>query len=193
MRKFLKFLVVGSFFAMVEEFLTVVVIRRDFASFLFSLLILFPVFLTFVWFTGPIIGKLFPREPLKEIAIFFIYGAMGLAIEWFLIGLSPWSNPNANPGLMLAFQLGMFSFWATVAFAPRIFVDTSKVSQSIRRTILKFYIPYFLFTYIIGLLIPEQLRFVVIIALIVFGYLTLNLFYIRYFLRLSEQRVHLLT
>jgi hypothetical protein len=31
--------------------------------------------------------------------------------------LSPWKNPNL---LQIPFQIGMFSFWGTVAFAPRI-------------------------------------------------------------------------
>ena len=41
------------------------------------------------------------------------------------MGLSPWSNPAANPVLMLAFQTGMFAFWATVATVPRVFLDQS--------------------------------------------------------------------
>jgi hypothetical protein len=190
MRKFLKFMLIGSFFATVEEFLTVVIIRQDIASYLFTLLILFPAFLTFVWVTSPILGKLVAREPLKEITIFFVYGLIGLLIEWFLIGLSPWSDPNANWVLMLVFQLGMFSFWATVAFAPRIFIDTREASQNTRRAILKFYIPYFLIVYLISLLVPEQLKFVMTIVLIILGYLMLNLFYIKYFLRLSEWKVN---
>ncbi len=184
MRKFLEFILIGSFFATVEEFLTVVIIRQDIASYLFTLFILFPVFLTFVWVTSPILGKLVPREPLKEITIFFVYGLMGLFIEWFLIGLSPWSDPSANWVFMLVFQLGMFSFWATVAFAPRIFIDTSEASRNTRGAILKFYIPYFLIVYVISFLIPQQLKFVIIIALILFGYLMLNLFYAKYFLRI---------
>jgi hypothetical protein len=91
---------------------------------------------------------------------------------------------------MLVFQLGMFSFWATVAFAPRIFIDTNEASQNTRRAILKFYIPYFLIVYVISLLVPEQLKFVMTIVLIILGYLMLNLFYIKYFLQLSEWKVN---
>lgn len=190
MKKFLEFVLIGSFFATVEEFLTVAVLRRDIAAYFFTLLILFPLFLTFVWLTSPLLGKLVPRQPAKEITIFCVYGLIGLSIEWFIIGLSPWSNPSANYLLMSIFQLGMFSFWATVAFAPRIFVTTGEISRNTKRAILKFFIPYFLVSYGIAFLVPERLKFITIIALIIIGYLTLNAFYIRYFLRLSKQQAN---
>ncbi len=91
---------------------------------------------------------------------------------------------------MFIFQLGMFSFWATVAFAPRIFIGSGETSQNTRRSILKFYIPYFLVSYGISFLVPNELKFITIIALIIIGYLTLNVFYIRYFLRLSKQQAN---
>lgn len=183
MKRFLTFLAVGSFFATVEEFLTVVVLRHDLASYAFTLLILFPVFLSIVWWSSRLIGRVVPRQPAQELVHFLAYGALGLLIEWFLIGLAPWRDPNANPGLMLVFQLGMFSFWATVAFAPRLFTNAGELSRRTRSAVLKFYVPYFIFVYAVSLLAPEPVKFVTVIALIIFGYLFLNLFYLRYFLR----------
>ena len=57
------------------------------------------------------------------------------------MGLSPWSNPAANPLLMLAFQVGMFAFWATVATAPRVFLDRRGPSRRARRWIVRFFVP----------------------------------------------------
>jgi hypothetical protein len=182
-RRLLAFIAVGSFFATVEEFLTVVVLRRDVASYLFTLVVLFPVFLTFVWASSRLLNWLARRQATQEVLHFFLYGLLGLVIEWFLIGLTPWSDPNAHPAVMLLFQLGMFSFWATVAFAPRLFLTPGDASRRARRAILTFYLPYFLAVYIVALSIPERWRFVVVIALIVFGYLTLNGFYLAYFVR----------
>lgn len=193
MRKYLKFIGVGSFFATVEEFLTVVVLKHDLRSYLFTLLILFPVFLTFVWFSSragrrqaatahsDATRRRNHTQTMQELIHFFTYGILGLLIEWFVIGLSPWSNPAANPLLMLIFQLGMFSFWATVGFAPRLFTNTDELSRKIRAALLKFYVPYFVVVYVIGFLVPQALKFVTIIGLIVFGYLFLNLYYTRYF------------
>jgi hypothetical protein len=184
MKRYFTFLGVGSFFATVEEFLTVVVLRNDVASYVFTLLVLFPVFLTFVWLSSRFIDKRIERPAVQAIVHFFVYGGVGLAIEWFLIGLSPWSNPNANPVLMLIFQLGMFSFWATVAFAPRLFLDPHDRARSVRRAILRFYIPYFAAVYVIGLSAPAEWKFGTIIPLVLLGYLFLNVFYVRYFLQL---------
>jgi hypothetical protein len=186
MKKFLTFLAVGSFFSTVEEFLTVVVLRHDVPSYVFTLLVLFPVFLTLVYFSSRLLDRLSAREPARELAHYFAYGFVGLMIEWFLIGLSPWSNPEADPFLMLLFQLGMFSFWASVAFLPRLFTSLQELNRKFARLILKFYVPYFVLVYVVGLSIPPQppeKRFLTIIALIVLGYLSLNLYYASYFRR----------
>jgi hypothetical protein len=186
-KRFLAFIGIGSAFATVEEFLTVVVLKHDLASYIFTLLILFPVFLTIVYFSSKLLDRLSQTEPARELAHFFTYGGAGLLIEWFLIGLSPWSDPNANPIVMLLFQLGMFSFWATVGFAPRLFLNADALSQSTRKSILRFYIPYFVVVYLLILVLPASLRFIVLITLIIFGYGFLNVFYARYFMRSFTQ------
>lgn len=183
MKKFLAFVAIGSAFATVEEFLSIVVLKHDLAGYLFTLLIVFPVFLTFVYFSSQLIRRFTSREPLQEMIHYFLYGLVGLMIEWFLIGLSPWSDPDANFIVMLVFQLGMFSFWATVAFIPRLFLKPGELNGRVRKSILKFYIPYFLIAYLLSLMAPEALKFITIIPLIIFGYLILNLFYLRYFLQ----------
>lgn len=181
MKKFLAFIAIGSVFATVEEFLSIVVLRHDLAGYLFTLLIVFPVFLTLVYFSSRLIDRLTGSEPLQELIHYFLFGLAGLMIEWFLIGLSPWSNPEAGFIVMLVFQLGMFSFWAAVAFIPRLFLNPRELNKKVRKSILKFFIPYFITAYILSLMVPETLRFITVISLIIFGYLSLNLFYLRYF------------
>ena len=120
-RKLLAFVAIGSCFATVEEFLTVVVLRHDVASYVFTVVVLFPAFLLFVAGTSHLTDRLVRRESLREPVHFITYGLVGLMIEWFLIGLTPWSNPDAPVVLMVLFQVGMFSFWATVAYcAPAV-------------------------------------------------------------------------
>jgi hypothetical protein len=182
-KKFLTFIAVGSCFATVEEFLTVVVLKHDLGSYVFTLLILFPAFLSFVYFSSRLVDRLVPARPAQELLHYFVYGFAGLMIEWFLIGLAPWSDPAANPALMLMFQLGMFSFWATVGFAPRLFSNPGELSRRARRSVLRFYIPYFILVYILSLSVPQSLRFVTIIPLVIFGYLFLSLLYFVYFRR----------
>ncbi len=170
MKTFVTFVVIGSVFATVEEFLTIVVLRRDVPSYLFTLLVLFPTYLSFVYFSSRIIDRLIPREPARNLAHLLIYGFLGLFLEWSLMGLSPWSNPAANPLLMLSFQAGMFAFWATVATAPRVFLDRREQGRHARRWIVRFFVPYFALVYSVGLSVPESLRFATIIPLIIVGY-----------------------
>lgn len=185
MKRFFAFIGIGSCFATVEEFLTVVVLRHDVASYLFTLIILFPAFLTLVWASSGLLDRLFGRA--RELAHLLVYGALGLVVvEWALIGLTPWSNPEANPLAMLGFQLGMFAFWATVATAPRVFLDPRGTST--RRRILRFYVPYFALTYVVGLSVPRRVRFVTLILLILLGYLTVAAMLLRHALDASRAK-----
>jgi hypothetical protein len=181
LKAFPKFVGIGSFFSAVEEFLTIVVLRRDVASFVFTLLILFPVFLSVVFFSSKWLDRYWRTDAARELAHFCVYGLAGLMIEWFLIGLSPWSNPDANPILMLGFQLGMFAFWSTVAFVPRLFLLSHERARKARRSILRFYIPYFIFVYVVALAVPANLKFAAIILLIIAGYYAVSICCVKYF------------
>ncbi len=181
MKNYLTFLMAGTFFSTVEEFLTVVVLRHDVPAYVFTLIVLFPVFLTFVFLSGRIIDRVLHDRPFRDPAHFVAYAAIGLLIEWFAIGLSPWSNPDANHLLVALFQLGMFSFWGTVAFAPRLFIRSDDSSVRARRSILRFYLPYFLVVYLVALTVPEQLRFAATIILILVGYYVVVILLARYF------------
>ena len=181
MKNYLTFLMAGTFFSTVEEFLTVVVLKHDVPAYVFTLIVLFPVFLTFVFLTGRIIDRVLLGRPFRDPTHFLTYAAIGLLIEWFAIGLSPWSNPDANPLLMTLFQLGMFSFWGTVAFAPRLFIRSDNLSVRARRSILRFYLPYFFVVYVTALTVPEPLRFAATIILILIGYYVVVILLIRYF------------
>ena len=181
LKNYLTFLLAGTFFSTVEEFLTVVVLKHDVPAYVFTLIVLFPVFLTFVFLSGRIIDRVLFGSAFRDPAHFLTNAAIGLLIEWFAIGLSPWSNPDANPLLMTLFQLGMFSFWGTVAFAPRLFIRSDDFSVRARRSILRFYLPYFLVVYLVALTVPEQLRFAATIILILIGYYVVVILLVRYF------------
>jgi hypothetical protein len=183
MKRYARFVAVGSVFATVEEFLTIVILKHDVGSYIFSLVVLFPVFLSFVYGSARLLGRMSRTEAQRELVHFFAYGWAGLMIEWYLIGLSPWSNPDANPLLMLVFQLGMFSFWATVAFVPRLFLSSTGADRQCFRSVARFYGAWFGCVYVIGLAAPEHLRFAVVIPLVIAGLLVLDLLYARHFLR----------
>lgn len=183
MVNFLKFIAIGSYFAIVEEFLTLVVLKHDIGSYVFTLLVVFPVFLTFVWSSSFLIDRAVRSEPVRELVHFFAYGFVGLLFEWFVMGLSPWGMwGKANPLVLLVFQAGMFSFWVTVAFGPRLLTGAHELSKKASKALLTFYVPYFLVVYQVSFLASEKWKFGTIVGLVLLGYLFLNVFYVRYFL-----------
>lgn len=183
MKRLAVFVGIGSFFATVEEFLTLVVIKHDIPSYVFTLLVLFPLFLTSVFWSSKHLDRLWRTEAGRELVHFCGYGCVGLMFEWFLIGHSPWSNPDANPFLMLGFQLGMFSFWSTVAFAPRLFLAQSPLARTFRKCIVRWFVPYFTLVYAIGLSVATELRFVTIIVLVIAGYSVVSGLCVTYIVR----------
>ena len=170
MRAWLKFIAIGSIFATVEEFLTVALLKRDMGSYLFTLLVLFPIFLSVIFGAGRLLQRIIRTQAKSDLALFCLSGGAGLMIEWFLIGLSPWSNANANAVLMLLFQLGMFSFWATVGFAPWLMLKRDEMSEQASRYIWRFFIVYFAVVYGVAFALPQQKRFGPVICLIILGY-----------------------
>jgi hypothetical protein len=161
---------IGSVFATVEEFLTVVVLRRDVPSYVFTILILFPIYLTVVFVSSRWIDRIVRAPFGQALAHLLAFGWLGLMLEWFLMGLSPWSNPEASRLLMLGFQVGMFAFWATVATAPRMFLDGHPASRLARRRTVRLGIPYLVLVYTVAFVAPARLRFGPVILLIVAGY-----------------------
>jgi uncharacterized membrane protein len=71
---------------------------------------------------------------------------------------------------MLAFQVGMFAFGATVATAPRVFLDRRAPASHAQRWIARFFVPYFVLVYGVGLSVLESLQYPTIIPLVVVGY-----------------------
>jgi uncharacterized membrane protein YhaH (DUF805 family) len=64
----------------------------------------------------------------------------------------------------------MFTFWATVAIALRVFLDRRESGRHARWWIMRFFVPYFALVYCVGLSVAASLRFAIIIPLIVVGY-----------------------
>lgn len=189
MKRYVIFVGVGSLFATVEEFLTVAVLKGDVGAYVFTLLILFPVFLTIVWLMRQFVINRLIHDPANQNLCHLLgFGFVGLMMEWFLMKLAPWNIPEAHPVLMLAMlvlQIGMFAFWSTVAFAPTLFIDDDELRKTTRKALLRFYIPYFAIVYLIAAVGPKSAKPVILIPLIIFGYVFLYAFYIKFLRRLA--------
>jgi hypothetical protein len=101
-------------------------------------------------------------------------------VEWFLIGLSPWSDPKAPVLAILVFQFGMFSFWGGVAFLPRLLLDDREVVSRVRSACKRVLIGGFVLLYVLTFAVPKDIRFPVSIGTVLLLFIGLNLFYARY-------------
>lgn len=114
MQRFLRFLFIGLLTAAIGEWQFSVFLRHDLDNFIgslaFNALYLIIVFL----FTQPLLNTL--RNPPRFFLLYGIgVGMIGLMVEWFLIGNSPWGNPQAS-------QVGMFAYWASLVVVPLVFL-----------------------------------------------------------------------
>jgi hypothetical protein len=95
-----------------------------------------------------------------------VSGAAGLAIEWSLIGNSPWDNPQAS-------QLGMFAYWACMAGLPVLFAIPAESLRGLRRGILLGGSLYLITVSFAQAALPSDARFAFHIWTFILGYLSL--------------------
>jgi membrane protein DedA with SNARE-associated domain len=174
MKKFAAYLFVGLLFFAVMEYMFSVIIRGDHSNFLGSISFN-AIYLTFVYFSSKAIDSIFEQWKIEDIIVYLVYGLIGLTIEWFLIGNSPWNNPDAN-------QFTMFSYWAGAVIMARVFTSNDNGLWKLKRAILLFFIPYSVISIAVGHLLPtHELRLSIMILLAILGYDFMNLFYFWYF------------
>lgn len=114
MHTFLRFLLFGLLTAAIGEWQFSVFLRGDVDNFMGSL-VFNAFYLTGVFLVTRPVLKAFRERPAFIMLYTAIFGLAGLMVEWFLIGNSPWGNPDAS-------QVGMFAYWSCMALIPLIFV-----------------------------------------------------------------------
>ena len=173
MRRFVLFIILGVLFASVGEYCFSVIIRHDLPGFL-DAMVLNLIYLALVYFAGLFIQWACRGKAVSHLVYYLFFGFLGLMIEWFVIGNSPWQNPSAS-------QIGMFAYWTTTVMAGRILTDTSPRLACLQKLMLAFFIPYALLGIVGGYLLPTpEVKFVVLVWLVIFGYVFLNIFHIWY-------------
>ena len=117
----IRFFQYGLSIAAAEEFLTQGLLKNNYTTWIFTL-IPFGLFLI----VASCLREFLHRRVCGWIAPLLYYismGTVGLAVEWFIIGLTPWSDRTSPLLLVVLFHSGMFSFWGTVALGPHILLD----------------------------------------------------------------------
>ena len=165
---------------MLEEFISQGVLKRNLVGWIVPTII---AFLPFLLGTG-LIYKLLQRRlgngNRLELSFYPLSAGIGLMVEWFLIGLSPWNSFGADPLVSTLFQLSMFSFWGSVAFVPRILQDKRLTVASLVKQLKRSLIAGFAIIYVLTFAVGRQAQFIIGIASIMGLFLSLNLFYVKY-------------
>jgi hypothetical protein len=174
-----KFYGIGLGVAALEEFISQGVLKNAFWGWIVPTLIAFLPFLFIVRTVGQLLDR--RLSPQKAGLIYYLLaGGVGLAVEWFLIGLSPWSGDGKQPLAMLVLQIGMFSFWSAVAFAPRMLLDQRAEVSQIRTRFKWFLVAGLAFIYAVSFAAPKKLQFVSGIGSILLIFVGSNFYYFRY-------------
>jgi hypothetical protein len=181
-----RFYLIGLVVAFLEEFITQGVLKRNLVAWIIPALIAFLPFLIVVrQISKPLERRMVESKAVS--AYYVISGVIGLMIEWLVIGLSPWSNPAADPLLTTTFQFGIFSFWGSVAFAPKLLLDKRTSIARVRRWYKAYLALGFVSIYLFTSLASRDTKFVVGIGSVLATFIPLNLFYLKYVRTLRKQ------
>lgn len=115
MPRYLKYVLIGLVLMTPQEL--VVNLHRKTTPLLFLMaLAAWAAMLSLAWLMYQF-SKIRIRPSGLEVSLSIIfYGGVAIAVEWGLIGNSPWRNPGAN-------QIGLIAGWVSVFILPRIFLE----------------------------------------------------------------------
>lgn len=162
MLRLLGFVLAGVVVAFVGEVQYSLFIRGDLANLRGS--VGFNSLYLTLWY--PLVALLLRRlgqQPLTVLVLTLTAGVAGLAIEWFVIGNSPWGNPAAS-------ELGMFAYWACMIVVPVALLDRSPHTLRLRRTTLLYGAGYTLLALAVEFIPNADIRYVYHIWSVVVGY-----------------------
>ena len=122
----LLFILIGVLTAAVGELQFSVFIRGDWAN-LFGSMVFNAVYLAGAFVVTRLLFRLLPRRAAFLLTV-ALAAVAGLMVEWFLIGNSPWGNPDAS-------QIGMAAYWACLVVVPLIVIDPDLQLRRLKRAI----------------------------------------------------------
>lgn len=165
--RLLAFVSLGVLVVVVGEIQYSVFIRGDTANLVGSMGFN-AMYLTLWAVVVALLLRLLGRRPLTVVLITLLAGTTGLMIEWFVIGNSPWGNPDAS-------NVGMFAYWACMVMIPIALLDTAPQTLRLRRNILIYGLVYTLLAFAVQAIPNETIRYVYHIWSVILGYLGLLL------------------
>ena len=177
MKKYFNFVLVGLLYTVPPEFLNQVVVHGIFLGYLNTLFINF-LLLSFGYYVNVNVDRIFRRRS-AAVYYYLFFGFFGVMFEWFIIGNSPWKNPDAS-------QITMFSYWAGLFLVPRILIDNNKKIKIIKKSLIGFYLVFSVIMLIVGISVPYTSAPYFIVLSWIIGYNFMNVFYFIYFFKIRK-------
>lgn len=165
LRDWFLFVLIGVITAAIGELQFSVFIRGDWAN-LYGSMFFNALYLTGAFVMTRLLFRFLPRRTAFLLTA-VLAAAGGLAVEWLLIGNSPWGNPDAS-------QLGMAAYWACLVIVPLIVIDPEPRLGPLKRRMGICALLYTALAFAGQALLPTaEWRFAFHIWLVVLGYLGL--------------------
>lgn len=166
MKAILLFVVIGVLTAAVGEWQFSVLIRGDWAN-LYGSIVFNAIYLTGAFVVTRLIFRLVARREIALLLCAGLAAVCGLLVEWFLIGNSPWGNPQAS-------QVGMAAYWACLVIVPLIMIDPDRRLRSLKGYIALYALLYTALALLGQWLLPTaEWRTIYHIWLVIVGYIGL--------------------
>ena len=186
----------GLSIAAAEEFLTQGLLQNVYFVWIFTL-IPFGLFLI----VASCLRNFCQRSANSGVApllYYIVMGALGLAVEWFIIGLAPWRDKSSPLLLIVLFHSGMFSFWGTVALGPHILLDDRVAMAKVRRVFAVALVALLVCSYMLAFVArlnraSDAAQFTATVGPVVLTFVSMNGIYAWYFVccRRARGRGHL--
>lgn len=177
------FVIIGVLTAAIGELQFSVFVRGDWAN-LYGSMFFNALYLTGAFVVTRLLFRALPRRVAFMVTV-VLAAVCGLMVEWFLIGNSPWGNPDAG-------QIGMAAYWACLVVVPLIAIDPDPRLQPLKRAIALYGLVYTALI-VVGqwLLTSAEWRFAFHIWTVVVGYSGLIVFCVVSYYRLTVDRISL--
>ncbi len=180
-RELLLFVLLGLLLATPGEILNQILARNNVSAFR-STLCSYAILLLVGFFVSKVILAVVKKQKLAAVSCYLLFGSLGLAVEWCLLGNAPVLDV-----LQFVTQPGMFTYWGTLVLGPRLLMDPA-ATPALRWAFVRFFLIYSSVYLLVAVLIPRD-RGGVFFAFIIFaaGTTALNYFYIKFFQMLTAR------
>jgi hypothetical protein len=127
------------------------------------------------------VNRILRSRRAGNIVYYLASGLFGLAVEWLVVGNSPWANPSA-------IQITMFLYWSGMFMLPRIFTDPDPLSKAVKMKLIRAYVIYSLIHLIFSVSVSLEINAVFVPILWTAAYLYLTVVYILPYIFKKNQR-----